>query len=141
MAWWQLELVTTAALAGLAVWLGPFLRRFGRPYAAEVFRMNPVTGKSYIVLMDVAYYLVFAAYILMTTRFEAEPDWDGITADQLQQVGYRVGGILLIVGVLHGANLLALPIVGRLLSLNRRLLLRLDAPDPERRPEQPDGLP
>ncbi len=33
----------------------------------------------------------------------------------------RVGGILLIIGVLHGVNLLILPIIGRLLTLNRRL--------------------
>jgi hypothetical protein len=33
----------------------------------------------------------------------------------------RVGGILLIIGLLHGVNLLVLPIIGRLLTLNRRL--------------------
>ena len=31
------------------------------------------------------------------------------------------GGILLILGVLHGLNLIALPVMGRLLTLNRRL--------------------
>ena len=32
-----------------------------------------------------------------------------------------MGGILLIIGLLHGVNLLVLPIIGRLLTLNRRL--------------------
>ncbi len=32
-----------------------------------------------------------------------------------------VGGILLIVGILHGLNVLSLPIIGRLLTLNRHL--------------------
>ena len=32
-----------------------------------------------------------------------------------------MAGILLIIGVLHGLNLLALPVMGRLLTLNRRL--------------------
>jgi hypothetical protein len=33
----------------------------------------------------------------------------------------RIGGILLILGVLHGLNLIALPVMGRLLTMNRRL--------------------
>ena len=33
----------------------------------------------------------------------------------------RLGGILLIVGLLHGLNVLMLPIIGRILTLNRRL--------------------
>ena len=32
-----------------------------------------------------------------------------------------VGGILLIVGLLHGLNVLMLPMIGRILTLNRRL--------------------
>ena len=34
-------------------------RRFGRAYAADVFHDNPQTGKSYIVLTDIVYYLIF----------------------------------------------------------------------------------
>ena len=59
MDWWILELLTTLFLIGLALWLGPFIKRFGRSYAADVFRANPGTGKSFIVLTDVAYYLIF----------------------------------------------------------------------------------
>jgi hypothetical protein len=33
----------------------------------------------------------------------------------------KVAGILLLMGVLHGVNLLILPIIGRLLMLNRQL--------------------
>ena len=33
----------------------------------------------------------------------------------------RIAGILLIIGLLHGLNLLALPVMGRLLTLNRQL--------------------
>jgi hypothetical protein len=33
----------------------------------------------------------------------------------------RIAGILLIIGLLHGINLLALPVIGRLLTLNRQL--------------------
>ena len=33
----------------------------------------------------------------------------------------RVGGILLIIGILHGLNIVLMPVLGRLFSLNRRL--------------------
>ena len=71
MDWWVLELLTRfAAIVFLALWLGPFIKRFGKSYAADVFRANPRTGKSFIVLTDIAYYLIFFAYIMFTMQFE-----------------------------------------------------------------------
>ena len=52
MDWWILELITVGALLVALLVLGPLIKRFGRSYAADVFRANPRTGKSYIVLMD-----------------------------------------------------------------------------------------
>lgn len=122
MDWWVLELIATAGLAGMALWLGPLIKRFGKSYAADVFRANPRTGKSFVALTDVAYYLIFFAYILFTVSFEPKGSWEQtVNARQLQHETARLGGILLIIGVLHGVNLLALPIMGRLLTLNRRL--------------------
>lgn len=122
MDWWILELIWFAVMAGLAVWLGPFIRRFGKAYAADVFRANPRTGKSFIVLMDVAYYLIFLAYILFAVQFEPAGSWeDTVNASQLRDSTARVGGILLIVGLLHGVNVLTLPIMGRIFTLNRQL--------------------
>jgi hypothetical protein len=125
MPWWVLELATTAVLIGIALWLGPFIKRFGRAYAADVFHDNPLTGKSYIVLTDVVYYLIFSAYILFTVHFEPPTDLAKITgevtAEQLQMAVVRIGGILLIIGILHGLNIVLMPVLGRLFSLNRRL--------------------
>lgn len=122
MDWWILEAIWFAVMVGLAVWLGPFIRRFGKSYAADVFRANPRTGKSFIVLMDIAYYLIFAAYILFTVQFEPAADWEEtVNATQLQASAIRLGGILLIVGLLHGLNVLTLPVMGRIFTLNRQL--------------------
>lgn len=125
MPWWTLELVTTAVLVGIALWLGPFIKRFGRAYAADVFHDNPLTGKSYIILTDVVYYLIFSAYILFTVQFAPPESWrsfaDTVTANQAQAEVARIGGILLIIGVLHGLNIVLMPVLGRLFSLNRRL--------------------
>jgi hypothetical protein len=126
MPWWILELATNLALVAIAVWLGPFIKRFGRAYAADVFHDNPLTGKSYIVLTDVVYYLIFSAYILFTVSFAAKSVWNNevtelVTAEQLQGEVTRIGGILLIIGVLHGLNIVLMPVLGRLFSLNRRV--------------------
>ena len=122
MDWWVLELITTGVLVGLALYLGPLIKRFGRAYAADVFRANPRTGKSFIVLTDIAYYLIFASYILFTVTFELPGDWAGVVnGAQLKSEVTRVAGIVLIIGLLHGVNLLALPVIGRLLTLNRAL--------------------
>ncbi len=122
MNWWVLELITVGVLVLALAGLGPLIKRFGRSYAADVFRANPRTGKSYIILMDVAYYLIFSAYILFTTVFEQQSGWaDTVNAEQLRASTVRIGGMLLIMGILHGANVLSLPIIGRLLGLGRRL--------------------
>ncbi len=121
MPWWVIELITNVVLVGLAIGLGPFIKRFGRSYAADVFRANPRTGKSYLVLTDIAYYLIFTSFVLFTVTFVEADDWKGSTGAQLKHEVARVGGILLIMGILHAANVVALPIIGRLLSSNRRL--------------------
>ena len=77
MPWWILELATNVVLIGIALWLGPFIKRFGRAYAADVFHDNPQTGKSYIVLTDIVYYLIFTAYILFTIRVDAPAYYHG----------------------------------------------------------------
>ena len=122
MPWWTLELFTTGLLVAIALWLGPFIKRFGRAYAADVFHDNPLTGKSYIVLTDIVYYLIFAAYILFTLSLEPEFEFQrNVTAAQLEDAAVRVGGILLIIGALHGINIVLMPVLGRLFSLNRKL--------------------
>ena len=121
MPWWVIELITNIVLVALAVGLGPFIKRFGRSYAADVFRANPRTGKSYLVLTDVAYYLIFTSFVLFTVTFVQPADWKGSTGEQLQHQVARIGGMLLIMGILHALNVVALPIIGGLLSGNGRL--------------------
>ena len=121
MSWWVIELTTDLILVAIVVVLGPLIKRFGRAYAGDIFRANPRTGKSYLVLMDVAYYLVFASYILFTVTFEPSPQWERSTAAVLQDQVVRVAGMLLLMGALHGLNVLSLPLIGRLLGMSRDL--------------------
>lgn len=125
MSWWVIELTTNAILVAIVLTLGPLIKRFGRAYAGDIFRGNPRTGKSYLLLMDIAYYLIFTALILFTVTVSQPPEWRSTAADplgnQLQHELARVGGMLLLMGVLHGLNVLSLPLVGRLLGLGRQM--------------------
>ena len=117
MDWWVLELIVTSVLVLILFVLGPVIKRFGKSYAADIFRSNPRTGKSYLVLMDVAYYLIFTAFILFTISFERKFSWSQeVGADQLESAAVRVGGMLLLMGILHGLNVISLPVIGRLLG-------------------------
>ena len=127
MEWWVLEIIVAVVMVLIVVILGPLIKRFGRGYAADVFRANPRTGKSYLVLMDIAYYLIFGAYVLFTVQFAPDTGWgEQVNANQLQASVVRIGGMLLLLGLLHGFNVLTLPVIGRLFSLNRQL----DEPKP-----------
>jgi hypothetical protein len=122
MDWWILEVLTTSVLFALAFLLGPFIRKYGKSYVADVFAHSPGTGRSFVVLTDVAYYLIFSAYILLTTSFQQKTAWGifgRVTAEQMQHEVARIGGILAIIGILHAINLLVLPLVGRLFRSQR----------------------
>ena len=118
MPWWGLEVITAAVLVALIVVLGPLIKRFGRAYAGDVFRQNPRTGKSYLLLMDFAYYLIFGAYVMFVVQFTRDGDWtETVGGAQLQASTLRIGGLMILMGLLHGFNVLSLPVVGRLLTL------------------------
>jgi hypothetical protein len=120
--WWILELIVVAVLIAAVAVLGPLIKRFGRAYAADVFQANPRTGKSYLVLMDFAYYMIFGAYILFVIKWEPDTGWDQqVNAEQMQASVVRLGGMILLMGLLHGLNVLTLPVIGRIFTLNRRL--------------------
>jgi hypothetical protein len=112
--WWSLELLTTAVLLVIVVVLGPLIRRFGRIYAADVFRANPPTGDRFLALLDVAYYLVFVAMILLTASVSPEPAWlgpAGLTS-YLEHAFMRIGDLLLVMGLLHSVTIMTLPVLG-----------------------------
>jgi hypothetical protein len=127
MSWWVVELGTDVLLVAVVVLLGPLIKRFGRSYAGDIFRANPRTGKSYLVLMDVAYYLIFIAFILFTVTVRPPVEWERDLAAVFENQIVRLGGMLLLMGILHGLNVLSLPIIGRLLGLRRDL--SADTPD------------
>ena len=141
MPWWILEVATTLVLVAIAVWLGPFIKRFGRAYAADVFHDNPLTGKSYIVLTDIVYYLIFAAYILMTANFgpHARAGTTTIVGHGHRRAAPGVPRCASPASCSSSApctalNIVLMPVLGRLFSLNRKLSAEQRDPEPLRYP-------
>ena len=111
--WRAMEAIETALLVTLVLVLGPALRRFGRTFATDVFRANPDTATDFLRLVDVAFYLVAGGYVLVTTAFDRPGSLDfDVLAHQLAGAAGRIGGLLLLLGVLHVVTLFALPILG-----------------------------
>ena len=116
-----LEILVTAVMVGLVVVLGPTIRRFGEAYEREVFRSNARTGEAVLRLLDIAYYLIFGAYVVMTLVFDPALEFgDSTLPEWVRGELGRVGGLLLLMGVLHVALLMALPVVGLVHSANER---------------------
>lgn len=123
MSFTSLELLVTVVMIAIVAVMGPAIRRFGQTYERESFAANPETGTQVLRLLDIAYYLIFGAYIVMTLMFEPPRNLsflDRQFADTLLFEAERLGGLLLLMGLLHVMLLLALPVVGLVHSANLR---------------------
>ncbi len=105
-----MELIETVALVALVTVLGPAIRRFGRGYAQDLWRMTPDMATSLLRLLDVAYLLVFGGYILLTAYFDFGRSRIGL-AEQMGDLSWRVGGLVLTMGLLHAATIMTLPLI------------------------------
>jgi hypothetical protein len=107
-----LEVLEAVVLCVVALALGPAIRKFGRGFTNDLWPTgSPVPG-GLLRLLDVAYYLVLAGYILLSTEFHFGADWSAETlANQLHDSAGRLGGLFLIVGLLHAHTIAALPFV------------------------------
>ncbi len=113
MPWWVLELIRFAVMIGGAILVQQLIRRHGRIYTDEIFRATPRAGPAFVALADIAYYLIVVAYTLFALNLEQSGD---ASNSQLQNVATSVGGLALLIGILHGLNILVLPGIGRMIA-------------------------
>lgn len=108
---WRLVVAYLAVAGGLVVGLGPHLRRFGSGFLEGVFFLDTATGRDFIRVLDVAYYAVFAGLILVDADH-----WNLGQTQMLQPTlethARLLAVLLLVMGLLHVANLIVLPILG-----------------------------
>ncbi len=127
MPFWSLEVLVTGVMIALVLVLGPVIRRFGTAFENDVFRSNVDTSRSFLTLMDIAYYLIFGAYTVMSLRYAPPANVHG--SDLVEWLGWesqRVAGLFLLMGVLHAVTLVALPVIGLVFSANMRRARRAE---------------
>lgn len=124
-----MELIETVALVVLVAVLGPAIQRFGRGYATDLWPATPATATALLRLLDVAYVLVFVGFILTTAQLDFDvpgradcllADADCTVGAQVQSALQRVGGLILVMGLLHAVTIGVLPVVA-LVSNSTRL--------------------
>jgi NADH:ubiquinone oxidoreductase subunit 3 (subunit A) len=122
MSFRALELLTTLLMVALVVVLGPAIRRFGETYERDVFRSAPDVGSNVLRLLDIAYYLIFGSFIVMTLVFDPAVQFDSNLAAWIRGELDRIAGLLLLMGLLHVVLVIALPVVGLVHAANERRL-------------------
>lgn len=118
--WRVLEGLEAAVLTLLALVVAPAIRRFGRGYVEDILHSSPGSGTRLLNLLDTAYYLLLAGFILMTTQLSPSPAHRLFhLGGQVGDAAERIGQMLLIIGVLHASTLMVLPLVGLVFNANR----------------------
>ncbi len=121
LPWWSIVSAAVAIEVAIVIVVGPAIRRFGRIYADDVFRTGVGTGPRFLTLLDVAYYLVFAGFVLISIPIEPEPAWTGPggVAAVVQEEAARIGLLLLLMGILHSVTIFVLPFAGLVFAATR----------------------
>jgi len=126
-----MELIETVALVAVVAALGPAIRRFGRGYATDLWPVTPATARALLRLLDVAYVLIFGGFILMTVDFDFEsssrPAFECVLSavechtvqGQIEDASIRLGGLVLVMGLLHAVTIIVLPIVALISNSTR----------------------
>jgi hypothetical protein len=118
--WQVMEVLETIALVVLIIALGPAIGRFGRGYASDLFTTSSGTGRAMLRLLDLAYFLIFGGYILLTVKFLAPRDEPLLVwSEQLGDASIRIAGLLLTMGMLHAITLVALPLLALIVNSTR----------------------
>ena len=118
MKFWMLEVLQAVLLVGLALGVQRAIRRSGRAYAAELFEHSPKIGEAFVLLSDIGLYLIFAAYTLFNVSIESGRT--NAKAPDFAELVASVGGIALVIGILHMVNIVFLPLLAGLMGGTRR---------------------
>jgi hypothetical protein len=107
-------LVYVALGVALVVWVANALRRYGEVFLVDVFDGKPELARAVNRLLVIGFYLLNLGYVSFALRTT-----DSVTDARaaIETLSTKVGGVLLVLGVLHLGNVFVLSRVRR-----RRLL-------------------
>ncbi len=110
----------------LTVWVGRTLTRHGEVFLVDVFEGEPALAHAVNRLLVVGFYLLNLGYVAFALRIGGDvPD----ARSAIESLSTKIGGVLLVLGVVHLGNVFVLSKVRR-----RRVLERQARP-----PIPPDG--
>ncbi len=108
---WAVFVAQLAILVTAVIVLGRIIPRFGQAYVSDVFRLDPATARSFLRLHDVAFHLVFGGYVIILA-WHRQMAGSPATGEAIRFLLDRIAGLFLLMGMLHAATLMALPIIG-----------------------------
>jgi heme/copper-type cytochrome/quinol oxidase subunit 1 len=91
---------------GLTVWVARTLSRAGRVFLADVFHGNEKLGEAVNHLLVVGFYLVNLGFVALWLRGGNRSVAD--TQQVFEALSYKVGTVLLVLGLLHLVNVYVL---------------------------------
>ncbi len=111
---------------GLTIWVGRTLSRHGEVFLVDVFAGESALAHAVNRLLVVGFYLLNLGYVAFALRIGGDvPD----ARSAVESLSTKIGGVLLVLGVVHLGNVFVLSKVRR-----RRILERQARP-----PVPPDG--
>jgi hypothetical protein len=140
---WSIVLSQVALSVLMLFALAPMIRRFGQPFLASAFHMSPETGDRFSRVLDIAYYLSFGGLIVVTISV-TDPSSMRVFPGELRTPLVELGRFLVLMGVAHATNLVAIPAVGLIsgstVRRNRRRAAGDTAPHESKRARSADRV-
>ena len=113
--------VYLAVTVPLTVWVGRALRRHGEVFLADVFLGDERLAHAVNQLLVIGFYLLDLGYL---TYFMTSSTEVGTSRQLMEVLSTKVGGVVLVVGLVHFTNVWALN------AFRRRALLRAQGVPP-----------
>jgi hypothetical protein len=94
----------------LTVWVAQTLHRNGQLFLVDVFNGNQALARSVNHLLVVGFYLINLGYVTLALRLGDEV---GSAQASIEALSVKVGGVLLVLGVMHFGNMFVLSRIRR----------------------------
>jgi hypothetical protein len=94
----------------VVLYVGSHLFRNGRPFLVNTFSGNELTADSVNKFLLSGYYLINIGYTVIALKV-----WEKVSSLQnvLETVSFKIGAILLTLGIMHVFNVMILILVGK----------------------------
>jgi hypothetical protein len=111
------HLAYLAISVALTIWVARTLHKHGQIFLVEAFGGNEKLADSVNHLLVVGFYLINVGYICLMVKYGGHPQ---ALSNVLEELGTRVGGVLLVLGGMHFVNLYVFSRIRRRASLHKQ---------------------